>query len=568
MGKPPLRKYFNPLWFVFLTAFVFCVSFLFLDYYLTLTDRRITILLLNTNDAKHSQLSKPSSFSVDFSETNGCPIKTSHYTNQNNVTDRASNIPRCVDNVELVTKVHTNNLDPCSGKYIYVYDLPSRFNEDLLKGCHSLSKWVDMCPYMSNLGLGPKVIEKSNEEVLLNGSWYATNQFSLEVIFHNTMKHYKCLTNDSSLASAIYVPYYAGLDVGQYLWGFNVSTRDASPKELVKWLAQQPEWKRMLGRDHFIVGGRIGSDFRRMTDTEKKHDWGTKLMFLPEASNMSMLLIESVASYDNDFPIPYPTYFHPSKDMEIFQWQQRMRIVKRPYLFSFAGAPRPSSSSSMRNDIIKHCQSSRSCNFLGCFDGNCDDPVHVMKVFQSSVFCLQPPGDSFTRRSTFDSILAGCIPVFFDPRSAYDQYLWHFPENGSSYSVYIPESDVKGKRVMINETLSMVSESEVLAMREEVIKLIPRIIYRDPSSSLETIEDAFDIAVKGILGRIEALRRDITNVNNSVLYPELYHNLLFKIQFNICDPRFENGIHLLGKSMTSFDVNKHHFTLTGYIKCF
>ncbi|KAL3006033.1 hypothetical protein AAZX31_08G253700 [Glycine max] len=94
-----------------------------------------------------------------------------------------------------------------------------RFNEDLLKGCHSLMKWDDMCHYMSNLGLGHKVIEKSKEKVLLKESWYATNQFSLEVIFHNTMKHYKCLTNDSSLASAIYGPYYAGLDVGQYLGG-------------------------------------------------------------------------------------------------------------------------------------------------------------------------------------------------------------------------------------------------------------------------------------------------------------------------------------------------------------
>ncbi|KAJ1435476.1 Exostosin-like [Sesbania bispinosa] len=374
-----------------------------------------------------------------------------------------------------------------------------------------------MCLYLSNLGLGPKVIDKSNGEVLSKESWYVTNQFSLEVIFHNTMKHYKCLTNDSSLASAIYVPYYGGLDLGQYLWGgFNISTRDASPKEIMKWLAQQPQWKRIWGRDHFMVLGRIGWDFRRRSD--KEHDWGTKLMFLPEAKNMSFLLIESGGSYDNDFPIPYPTYFHPSKDMEIFQWQEKMRKMKRPYLFSFAGAPRPQSSSSIRSELIKHCQSSRSCKLLRCQHGsqnNCNDPKHVMKVFQRSVFCLQPPGDSFTRRSTFDSILAGCIPVFFDPQSAYKQYLWHFPKNDSSYSVYIPESDVKGKKVMINETLSTVSEREVLAMRKEVIRLIPRITYSDPSSRLETIEDAFDIAVKRVLGRIEKIRREITNVKDS-----------------------------------------------------
>ncbi|XWS09224.1 hypothetical protein CRYUN_Cryun40dG0067200 [Craigia yunnanensis] len=66
-----------------------------------------------------------------------------------------------------------------------------------------------------------------------------------------------------------------------------------------------------------------------------------------------------------------------------------------------------------------------------------------MRVFQSSIFCLQPLGDSYTRRSIFDSILAGCIPVLFHP---------------------------------------------------------------DPRSRLETLEDAFDLAIKGILERIETVR--------------------------------------------------------------
>ncbi|CAJ2652148.1 unnamed protein product [Trifolium pratense] len=327
------------------------------------------------------------------------------------------------------------------------------------------------------------------------------------------MKNYKCLTNDSSLASAIYVPYYAGLDVGKYLWGgFNISIRDESPKELMKWLSQQPQWRKMSGKDYFMVGGRIGYDFRRRSDNNE--DWGTKLMFLPEASNMSILLIES-SGYENEFPIPYPTNFHPKNDHEIIEWQRKMRNKKRDYLFSFAGAPRPNLTSSIRNELIKQCESSKSCKLVGCYFGqnkkHCGDPVHVMDIFQNSVFCLQPLGDSFTRRSIFDSILAGCIPVFFHPQSAYKQYLWHLPKKGSSYSVFIPEIDVKRKRVMINKRLFNVSKGEVLAMREEIIRIIPRILYRYPSSRLETLEDAFDVAVKGILGRIEAMRRKITN---------------------------------------------------------
>ncbi|TQE07349.1 hypothetical protein C1H46_007002 [Malus baccata] len=402
---------------------------------------------------------------------------------------------------------NNSDADSCSGRYIYVYDLPKRFNQDLLKNCHSLVRWNDMCSHLSNMGLGP-IIRNSKGKLVANG-WFATNQFSLEVIFHNRMKQYRCLTNDSSLASAIFVPFYAGLDVGRYLWDYNTSVRDASPLELVKWLSRRPEWKAMWGRDHFLVGGRIAWDFRRLTDNNS--DWGSKLMFLPESKNMTLLSIES-GSWNNEQAIPYPTYFHPSKDSEVFEWQRRMRNRKRRYLFSFAGAPRSDSKDNIRDTIINQCRSSATCKLVSCYNGakKCDDPLNVMKVFEASVFCLQPSGDSYTRRSTFDSILAGCIPVFFHPGSAYVQYLWHFPNTPSKYSVFISENDIKDQKAIINETLLRIPKHQVVAMRKEVIRLIPRVIYANPMAPrLETVEDAFDIAVKGMLDKVEKIRRDM-----------------------------------------------------------
>ncbi|CAL8991997.1 unnamed protein product [Prunus brigantina] len=121
---------------------------------------------------------------------------------------------------------------------------------------------------------------------------------------------------------------------------------------------------------------------------------------------------------------------------------------------------------------------------------------------------LQPGGDSYTRRSAFDSILAGCIPVFFHPGTAYSQYLWHLPKNHSSYSVFIPVREAKDVPASIEEILLGISEDKEFAMREEVIRLIPNLVYADPRSRLETA-DAFDLAVKGILERIEDVREVI-----------------------------------------------------------
>lgn len=120
-----------------------------------------------------------------------------------------------------------------------------------------------------------------------------------------------------------------------------------------------------------------------------------------------------------------------------------------------------------------------------------------MAVFEQSIFCLQPAGDSYTRRSTFDAMLAGCIPVFFHPHSAYNQYHWHLPSNHSSYSVFISEGVIRNGSASIDEVLTSFTREQVVSMRESVIRSIPRIVYADPRTSpIPGMEDAFDITVQ------------------------------------------------------------------------
>nr|KYP62406.1 Xyloglucan galactosyltransferase KATAMARI1 [Cajanus cajan] len=342
-----------------------------------------------------------------------------------------------------------NASDPCGGRYIYVHNLPPRFNHDMLKHCKTLSLWTNMCKFTTNAGLGPPL--DNTHSVFSDTGWYATNQFAVD----------------------------------------------------------QPQWGVMNGRDHFLVAGRITWDFRRLTDQES--DWGNKLLFLPAAKNMSMLVVESSPWNANDFGIPYPTYFHPAKDDDVFIWQERMRRLERKWLFSFAGAPRPGNAKSIRGHIIEQCSRSNVGKLLECDFGEskCHSPSSIMQMFQGSLFCLQPQGDSYTRRSAFDSMLAGCIPVFFHPGSAYTQYTWHLPKDYTKYSVFIPEDDIRKRNVSIEERLRRIPEEEVRIMREEVISLIPRLVYADPRSKLETLKDAFDVSVQAVIDKVTNLRKDI-----------------------------------------------------------
>jgi hypothetical protein len=127
-----------------------------------------------------------------------------------------------------------------------------------------------------------------------------------------------------------------------------------------------------------------------------------------------------------------------------------------------------------------------------------------MRLLQNATFCLHPPlgGDSYTRRWAFDSMVAGCIPVFFHSASAYLQYTWYLPKDYTKYSVFVPEAGVRAGTVSIEATLRAIPAATVGLMREEVVRLIPTVVYADPRSKLETLKDAFDVAVEGILDRV------------------------------------------------------------------
>ncbi|KAG2543552.1 xyloglucan galactosyltransferase KATAMARI1 homolog [Panicum virgatum] len=401
--------------------------------------------------------------------------------------------------------------DPCRGRYIFMYNLPPHFNADIIRDCDKTGDhWGGLCASLGNAGLGPPLDDRTDGVFTGEGGWYGTNQFALDVIFHNRMKQYECLTNRSVMAAAIFVPFYAGFDFARH------HGSAATSKELMVWVTGQPQWAwRMWGRDHFLVAGRTGSDFRRSSNVGPGR--GNDLLGMPAARNMSVLVLESTLQHGSDYSVPYPTYFHPRSDAGVLRWQDRVQGQRRTWLMAFVGATRRDTpvSTQVRDHVIAQCKASNACAMLGCArspgagSAQCHThtPATIMRLLQKASFCLQPPGDSWTRRSVFDAMVAGCIPVFFHTASAYKQYRWHLPKDHLSYSVYIPDTDVQQRNVSIEAVLRSIPPAMVVRLREEVIKLIPTVIYADPRSRLETIKDAFDVAVECILDKVERIKK-------------------------------------------------------------
>ncbi|GAV61855.1 Exostosin domain-containing protein, partial [Cephalotus follicularis] len=393
-----------------------------------------------------------------------------------------------------------------SGKF-YVYHLPSIFNIELLQNCNGLDPWRSYCEAISYHGLGPIATPNGLAGIVpdsLAPAWHLTDQFALEVTFHARALHHKCRTVDPESATAFYIPFYAGLAVNKYLWGGNCSSqeRDYHPEMLLRWVQEQHYWKRSNGSDHFLALGRVTWDFRRGDD----EGWGSSFLRMPAVQNVTRLLIERDPWDYREIGVPYPTGFHPRSHHEVLEWQNYVRTHKRKSLFTFVGGTRGVFKNDFREILLRQCvNESDSCNVVDCSVNNDRCAMGnsaILEAFLEADFCLQPRGDSYTRRSVFDCMVAGSIPVFFWNRTAYDQYELFLPVEPESYSVFIDHNQVKNG-TSIRGVLEQFSREEVRKMREKVIDHIPKIVYAKPQEGLETIKDAFDIAIDGVLRRFK-----------------------------------------------------------------
>ncbi|KAM0866435.1 hypothetical protein ACQ4PT_042626 [Festuca glaucescens] len=420
----------------------------------------------------------------------------------------------------------------CEGRYVYMVDVPSRFDvlRDCVEGSPVFQDEYHMCSLMANAGMGPAFPPTTG-----NGSdgdtgvipntgtgWYNTDQYALEVIVHNRMRRYECLTDDPAAATAVYVPYYPALEIEQHRCGFNASVRNGPSSEFLRWLSSRPHWAAFGGRDHFMIAAKTTWMFRHLEGDGNATDrvCGNDFLEHPESGNMTVLTYESHIWERRDFAVPYPSYFHPTSANAVAEWQARARAADRPRLFAFAGARRANGILPIRDRIIDSCASSSRCGLVDCSHGlqgflTCRSPRRLVSAFASSRFCLQPHGDSFMRRSSVDSIMAGCIPVFFHEESTFKkQYRWHHPDpdsrNGDDrrYWVLIDPDQVLQGKVDIEEVLAKYTDEEVAAMREEVIKMIPRFLYKNPRERFEgNMRDAFDVAFDEVMARMTRIKK-------------------------------------------------------------
>jgi len=138
-------------------------------------------------------------------------------------------------------------------------------------------------------------------------------------------------------------------------------------------------------------------------------------------------------------------------------------------LASFIGSCRssvPSSEHTTRNSIIEQCLARPDLCVLYA-TGSRDNSTsaadareqEMYQLLLASTFCINPPGDTETRKAIFDALVLGCIPVIFHPQSL-SNYPIHLP-HWQSVSVLVSESQFTSMSNLF-DYLNSISQEEIL----------------------------------------------------------------------------------------------------------
>jgi len=99
----------------------------------------------------------------------------------------------------IISKTSKNNnlIRSCEGRGVFVYDLPPKFNKDILARCDDILPLASLCDLLNNEGMGQPVPK-------LGKGCYTTYQFSLEIIFHSRILNHPCRVRNAENTTVFY----------------------------------------------------------------------------------------------------------------------------------------------------------------------------------------------------------------------------------------------------------------------------------------------------------------------------------------------------------------------------
>jgi xyloglucan galactosyltransferase MUR3 len=397
-----------------------------------------------------------------------------------------------------------------ASKSFYIYDWPQKLDDVWPPAGAELHKQSGYDhAFRPNLGMG-KILD-------IESGLFQTWQFAQYRAIMNRLRVSEFRTRDPSKASAFIVPYDIG--VNSYIDCNDGRPRLAAPHgrmafsllaDTCKGSDRQLYWDKN-GHDHFLINS---ITYGQMVGIAAKE------MFMKVCQNCSVISIETSPTglglagrtRKRWFAAPYPSSFHWHEDLKYLPWAVpgpdedrsapdfRLRFPERNIFVLFIGSVKASQAGSraLRQALYAQCKSNTDSNSKPCVwhetTHSCNGIVNAtnaMLLFRRAVFCPAPAGDSITRKSIFDALVAGCIPVIFS-RATLGLYSWHVPPADlERVAVYIPMEGLVGTPpTNFLDVLRAIPADVIAAMQRRIAELAPSLQYSAVPPRLGDLDSA------------------------------------------------------------------------------
>lgn len=442
-----------------------------------------------------------------------------------------------------VTKECLPTLDTSNFKTpfkIYVYDIPPYFNDDIQRTMSDEKKY-SYCYDLDYCGMGAELFQLENNTYETSENFSKetgrkqnksiqsvrnTHQFSLETILHYKMLNSPYRTSDPEKADIFYIPAYTGLNCLKFLDNAAEFIND-----LFNYLHTNQSKYFLGGKPQIMTLSKIQREQGSENCPTLMHKDSHNITFIGIEKESNPFWAQYVKIHGESLVVaPYPSYVHfiPNiNDKTLYEFNGGLMsleetrffldapdVEERPVLLFLAAGTRRSNifRAGLLDQFPIHLTQSYKAVKEEYENKNESFPEQIMLItsecstehrtttipwMRQSKFCLQPPGDSPTRKSIYDSILSGCIPMLFT-----NQYQVEYPFekflNYSDFTYTIDDHIMTNDRKSVFQIVSEIPVETMISLHKNLRKVAKWFQYSLSNADINNSDDAFSLILHEI----------------------------------------------------------------------
>ncbi|EPS66093.1 exostosin family protein-like protein [Genlisea aurea] len=266
---------------------------------------------------------------------------------------------------------------------VYVYNMPSKFTYDLLWLFRNTYK--ETSNLTSNGSPVHRLIEQHSIDYWLWADLIAPEK---ERLLRNVVRVQK-----QEEADLFYIPFFTTIS----FFLLEKQQCKALYREALKWVMDQPAWKRSGGRDHILPVHHPWS-FKSVRKFMKNAIW-----LLPDMDSTGNWYKPGQVYLEKDLILPYVA------NVDLCD-SKCLSDAKRSTLLFFRGRLKRNAGGKIRAKLVAELSGADGVSIEEGTSGETGKAA-AQNGMQTSIFCLNPAGDTPSSARLFDAIVSGCIPV-------------------------------------------------------------------------------------------------------------------------------------------------------------